>query len=75
MRTAPTSATNPPSPIDKLPACDTTRRYVRVIEERSDGLVAFEFAIGWPELSVELLLPAAAFAEFCAVNRVQRLDH
>jgi phenol/toluene 2-monooxygenase (NADH) P0/A0 len=75
MRTAPTSAANPPSPIDELPACDTTRRYVRVIEERSDGLVAFEFAIGWPELSVELLLPAAAFAEFCAVNRVQRLDH
>jgi len=57
-----------------LPACDTTRRFVRVIEERTDGLVAFEFAIGWPELAVELLLPAAAFAEFCAANHVQRLD-
>jgi phenol hydroxylase P0 protein len=56
-----------------LPACDTTLRFVRVTEERADGLVAFEFAIGWPELAVELLLPAPAFAEFCATNRVQRL--
>ncbi len=53
--------------------CDTTRRYVRVTERRADGLVAFDFAIGWPELSVELLLPAAAFEEFCAKNRVERL--
>lgn len=55
-------------------AVDTSRRFVRVTERRADGLVAFEFAIGWPELSVELLLPAAAFAEFCERNRVQRLD-
>lgn len=57
-----------------LPECDTSRRFVRVTERRADGLVAFDFAIGWPELSVELMLPAAAFAEFCAVNRVIRLD-
>jgi phenol hydroxylase P0 protein len=47
---------------------------VRVLEARADGLVAFEFAIGWPELAVELLLPIAAFDEFCATQRVQRLD-
>lgn len=52
---------------------DTSRRFVRVIETRSDGLVAFEFAIGWPELAVELLLPEHAFAEFCIVNKVERL--
>lgn len=57
-----------------LPAVDTTQRFVRLLEERSDGLVAFEFAIGWPELVVELLLPAPAFAAFCSANRVQRLD-
>jgi phenol hydroxylase P0 protein len=57
----------------QLPAVDTTQRFVRLIEERPDGLVAFEFAIGWPELAVELLLPAPAFAAFCAANRVQRL--
>ena len=60
---------------DELPPCDTTRRFVRLIETRADGLVAFEFAIGWPDLAVELLLPAPAFAEFCATHRVQRLDH
>lgn len=59
---------------DTLPAVDTSRRFVRVTGRRADGLVAFEFAIGWPELSVDLLLPAPAFAEFCERNRVQRLD-
>jgi len=73
MQAARNQHQNAPLPTDDLPACDTTRRYVRVIEERADGMVAFEFAIGWPELSVELLLPAPAFAEFCAANRVQRL--
>ena len=61
------------SPDEALPVCDTALRYVRVIEQRGDGLVAFEFSIGWPELAVELLLPAAAFEEFCRTNRVQRL--
>lgn len=74
MRSTLPAAAATPIPADTLPACDTTRRFVRVIEERADGLVAFEFAIGWPELSVELLLPAAAFAEFCVTNRVLRLD-
>ena len=54
--------------------CDTSLKFVRVIEERADGLVAFEFSIGWPELAVELLLPAQAFEEFCATHRVRRLD-
>lgn len=54
---------------------DTRKKYVRVQERRADGLVAFEFAIGWPELMVELLLPEAAFDEFCATHRVIRLDH
>lgn len=64
------NADHPPA----LPDVDTRVRFVKLIEERADGLVAFEFAIGWPELAVELLLPAPAFAEFCAANRVQRLD-
>lgn len=57
-----------------LPAVDTSLRYVRVTERRADGLVAFEFSIGWPELAVELMLPSAAFEAFCTNNRVQRLD-
>jgi phenol hydroxylase P0 protein len=55
-------------------SCDPTRKFVRVLEERCDGLVSFEFSIGWPELAVELLLPRQAFAEFCTTHRVQRLD-
>jgi len=54
--------------------CDTSRRYVRVLEQRADGLVSFEFSIAWPELAVELLLPAPAFAEFCATQHAVRLD-
>lgn len=50
------------------------RKFVRVICVREDGLVTFEFSIGWPELVVELMLPAQAFAEFCARERVLRLD-
>jgi len=53
---------------------DVTQKFVRVIDQRSDGLVAFEFAIGWPELSVELVLPRPAFEEFCATHQVRRLD-
>ena len=57
-----------------LPAVDASLRFVRVIERRADGLVAFEFSIGWPELAGELMLPAPAFEAFCVNNRVQRLD-
>ncbi|KAB7627739.1 phenol hydroxylase subunit [Verminephrobacter eiseniae] len=53
-----------------LPAVDLQRRYVRLLERRGDGLVSFEFSIGWPELAVELMLPSAAFDEFCARNHV-----
>jgi phenol hydroxylase P0 protein len=45
-------------------------KYVRVLERRHDGLVSFEFSIGWPELAVELLLPTAAFDAFCSEHRV-----
>lgn len=50
------------------------RKFVRVIEKRDDGLVSFDFSIGWPELSVELLMPTEAFDDFCATHRVRQLD-
>ena len=53
---------------------DTTRKFVRVIETRDNGMVEFEFAIGEPELFVELLLPGPAFSEFCAANQVTHLE-
>lgn len=63
-----------PTTDTSLPAVDTSLRYVRVLERRADGQVSFEFAIGWPELAVELMLPEPAFEAFCAHNKVQRLD-
>jgi len=53
---------------------DTTRRYVRVCEQRPDGFIEFEFAIGDPALCVELLLPEPAFHEFCLANEVIVLE-
>lgn len=54
--------------------CEITRRYVRVKQVRADGLVCFEFAIGWPELFVDLMLPTAAFDDFCVRQQVQLLS-
>lgn len=49
----------PPTPFD------LQRRFVRIVDERADGMVAFEFAVGEPGLFVEMILPQAAFADFC----------
>ena len=65
-----TSAPESETPLD----CDISRRFVRVLQRRSNGLVEFEFSIGWPELAVELMLPTAAFDAFCDNNKVMRLD-
>jgi len=53
---------------------DPNKKFVRVAELRSDGFVDFEFALGEPELFVEMLLPAAAFDDFCALNKVTFLN-
>ena len=67
-RMQPTSTSQDNTPFD------ATRKFVRVTGEPKAGLVAFEFSIGWPELAVDLVLPQAAFDEFCLTHRVQRLD-
>lgn len=54
--------------------CDVTRKFVRVKQLRADGLVCFEFAIGWPELFVDLMLPRPAFDDFCVRQKVQLLN-
>ena len=53
---------------------DSTRRYVRICNQRPDGFIEFEFAIGDPALCVELMLPEAAFHEFCLANEVIMLE-
>lgn len=52
------------------PAFDPTRKYVRIIQTHVNGLVEFEFAVGEPELFVELLMAQAAFDEFCGMHAV-----
>ncbi|MGI9246572.1 MAG: phenol hydroxylase subunit [Steroidobacteraceae bacterium] len=51
-------------------AFDATQKYVRVCAERENGFVEFEFSIGDPALCVELMLPRAAFTDFCRDNQV-----
>ena len=68
---------NPPAQTDEsvaLPADEATlaRRYVRETG-RSNGFVAFEYSVGWPDMSVELALPEALFNDFCIKNNVQFL--
>lgn len=61
----------PPTPHELV--CDLSRKFVRVLREGDDGLVAFEFAIGWPDLAVELAMPRPMFEEFCRRQQVERL--
>lgn len=53
---------------------DVRRRYVRRRAERADGFVEFDFAIGDPDLCVELILPLAAFTAFCSAQQVIWID-
>jgi len=46
------------------------KKYVRIRNIIRDQFVEFDFAIDDPRLYVELILPKAAFKEFCAVNDV-----
>ena len=49
---------------------DTSQRFVRVRNRRPNGFIDFDFAIGEPEVFVELILGEADFNEFCATNKV-----
>lgn len=60
---------NPPATtFDQMP------RYIRIRSEPEATFVEFDFAIGYPELFVELVLPRQAFRQFCANNHVQHMD-
>jgi phenol hydroxylase P0 protein len=52
---------------------DTSRRFVRVTRERANGFIEFDFAIGEPEVFIEMILGREAFEEFCATNQVEML--
>jgi phenol/toluene 2-monooxygenase (NADH) P0/A0 len=53
---------------------DVTRRYVRIRQRRDDGYVEFDFSIGDPGLSVELVMASPDYDSFCTANRVAHLS-
>lgn len=53
---------------------DMTRRYVRQVNRRCDGFVEFEFSIAEQAISVDLILPEAAYRQFCRINNVIFID-
>ena len=53
---------------NSVPSFDPSSRYVRLTQVRPDGFVEFEFAIGDPDLAVNLILPADAYRDFCRDN-------
>lgn len=46
------------------------RCYVLLRNRRADGFVEFDFSIDDPDLALEMILPRAAFEEFCSANDV-----
>jgi phenol hydroxylase P0 protein len=48
--------------------------FVRVTGTLAERFVEFEFAIGDPELAVELVLQFDQFRQFCATHQVTRLS-
>jgi len=60
-----------PRPRTPVPA---ERCYVRVTAPDHRGFVEFQFSIGDPCLYLEMTLPPAAFAEFCARHQVVHLS-
>lgn len=62
------------SVVEQPIALDPSDRFVKVSRINPQGFVEFEFAIGTPELCVELMLPPTAFEEFCLAHKVSRLD-
>jgi phenol/toluene 2-monooxygenase (NADH) P0/A0 len=60
--------------VDHLTALNAGTRYVRITHHRR-GFVEFQFSIGDPTLYLEMILPQAAFDEFCITNKAVRLSH
>lgn len=48
--------------------------YVRVTGTQGERFVEFEFAIGDPDLAVDLIMTFEQFREFCLRHQTQHLD-
>lgn len=51
---------------------DTRARYVR-FGRMNGNFVEFSFAVGSPDLMVELVMPLASYEDFCRTNQVTHL--
>lgn len=51
-------------------AFDRLTKYIRIRSRPEERFVEFDFAIGDPDLFVELVLPRPAFDAFCEANAV-----
>lgn len=61
-------------PAQASDAASGRQHFVRVTREHPRGYVEFQFAIDDPSLYLEMTLPPAAFAEFCARFAVVHLS-
>lgn len=55
---------------DAPPDWNPSDKWVRIIEQRANGMVEFEFAVGEPQLYVEMVMDRQPFDEFCAMHGV-----
>lgn len=53
---------------------NANKRWVRILRETENKFVEFEFFVSDQDLFVELILPVAAFRDFCTSNRVGFMD-
>ncbi len=51
------------------------RHFVHITSESREGFVEFNFSINDPSLFLEMILPTAAFNEFCQRNKVTYLSN
>jgi phenol hydroxylase P0 protein len=49
---------------------DTNKRWVNILRKTENGFVEFEFFVADVDLCIELILPEAAFKEFCLNNHI-----
>jgi Phenol hydroxylase subunit. len=63
------------NPIRSRALITTTEQqaFVRFQRRTPQGFIEFLFGVGSSDLMVELVLPEAAYHEFCAINNVIRL--
>ncbi|MGH1462833.1 MAG: phenol hydroxylase subunit [Neptuniibacter sp.] len=54
---------------------DSVQKYIRVRSPESARFVEFDFAIGDPNLFVELIMPPGAFKHFCEANNVVHMTN